>query len=552
MVHERLEGLDAATRRVLRAASVFGEVFWVGGVDALLGGTQPAHGWAEDLISREILVTRTGSRFPGERELAFRHALLREGAYAMLTEGDRVLGHALAGRWLEAHGEADAMVLAQHFEAARDEARAAIHHRAAAGQALRAADVDAAIARAERAMAAASSETERVEHAALLAEAHAWRDEWGRAAEYADEVVRLAPPGSAVWIRAMSWKQTAALIRSRADDLLPAIMQLATVEGAPGTGAELCAALTTTVFVLGLGGQTAMVAAMVARIDSIVAAEGPSDPHLLGAAGLAHTWDSAWGQGDAWTALRHARATVAAAEATHDTRHLRFARTFVAMCLWQLGLHAEADAALPPEAAAAGDLPGVVAAIYRAMFIVDHGLLDEARRLGERRIALAERDPPNSALRIAEGRWILGEVAAREGDLDAAERELAAALDPLRPTLRSWQAVAARLVLVRLARGRVAEAVALDRTLQESLASGGYGLRGTLVKLAHAEALRASGEEAAAGAALREAWTDLEARAARIDDPAARRAFLEEVPEHARVAARYGEWLGGVIASRAP
>jgi hypothetical protein len=545
MVHDRLEGLDLATRRVLRAASVFGEVFWAGGVGALLGGTPPADGWAEDLIAHEILVARTGSRFAGERELAFRHALLREGAYAMLTEGDRRLGHALAGEWLEAHGEADAMVLAQHFDAAGDEARAAIHLRAAAGQALRAADVDAAIAHAERAMAAAATETARVEHAALLAEAHAWRDDWSRAAGYADEVVRLSAPGSEVWIRAMSWKQSAALILGRADDLLPAIMALATVDGAPGTGVALVTALANTVFVLALGGQTAMAGGIVARMDAIVAAEGPSDPHLLGPAELAHTWDSAWGPGDAWAALRHARAAVAAAEETHDARHLRFACIFVGMALWQLGLHAEATAALPPEAAAPGDLPGVVAALYRAMFVVDHGGLDEARRLAERRIALAASDPPNTLMRVAEGRWILGEVAAREGDLETAERELSASLPVLLPVLRAWQVAAARLVAVRLAGCRVAEAIALDRTLQESNAAGGHGLRGTFVRLVHAEALHASGDEAAAHAALREAWDDLSARAARIDDPAARRAFLEEVPENARVAALYREWLGG-------
>jgi hypothetical protein len=65
------------------------------------------------------------------------------------------------------------------------------------------------------------------------------------------------------------------------------------------------------------------------------------------------------------------------------------------------------------------------------------------------------------------------------------------------------------------------------------------------VRLVHAEALHASGEEAAARAALREAWDDLQARAAAIEAPAARRAFLEEVPEHARVGALRREWLGG-------
>jgi len=39
------------------------------------------------------------------RELVFRHALLQEAAYDMLTAGDRALGHRRAGAFLEAHGE---------------------------------------------------------------------------------------------------------------------------------------------------------------------------------------------------------------------------------------------------------------------------------------------------------------------------------------------------------------------------------------------------------------------------------------------------------------
>lgn len=43
----------------------------------------------------------------------FRHALLRETAYALLTDDDRRLGHVLAGEWLEKQGEHDALVLAK-------------------------------------------------------------------------------------------------------------------------------------------------------------------------------------------------------------------------------------------------------------------------------------------------------------------------------------------------------------------------------------------------------------------------------------------------------
>jgi predicted ATPase len=112
MVQSRLAALDPASRRVLRAASVFGESFWPGGVMALSAGDDAAalHDRLAFLTRQEILVKRAVSRFPGEDEYAFRHALLREGAYALLTEEDRVLGHRLAGAWLEAHGEQDALM----------------------------------------------------------------------------------------------------------------------------------------------------------------------------------------------------------------------------------------------------------------------------------------------------------------------------------------------------------------------------------------------------------------------------------------------------------
>jgi predicted ATPase len=112
MVQSRLAALDPASRRVLRAASVFGESFWPGGVMALSAGDDAAalHDRLAFLTRQEILVKRAVSRVPGEDEYAFRHALLREGAYALLTEEDRVLGHRLAGAWLEAHGEQDALM----------------------------------------------------------------------------------------------------------------------------------------------------------------------------------------------------------------------------------------------------------------------------------------------------------------------------------------------------------------------------------------------------------------------------------------------------------
>src|SRR5262249_19336604 len=136
MVQARLEGLPAGARQVLRAASVFGQVFWRGGVGALLPGETDVADWLADLARREVVGARGAPRFSGESEHVFRHGVVREAAYAMLTEADRALGHRLAGEWLERMGESEAHLLAEHFERGDDAVRAAGWYRRAAEQAL--------------------------------------------------------------------------------------------------------------------------------------------------------------------------------------------------------------------------------------------------------------------------------------------------------------------------------------------------------------------------------------------------------------------------------
>src|SRR5262249_18821903 len=65
MVQSRLGALDDRTRRALRAASVFGEVFWMGAVACLLGASGVREAFSE-LVAREIILPRRESRFAGE------------------------------------------------------------------------------------------------------------------------------------------------------------------------------------------------------------------------------------------------------------------------------------------------------------------------------------------------------------------------------------------------------------------------------------------------------------------------------------------------------
>src|SRR5262249_25499434 len=148
-------------RQVLRAASVFGEVFWEGGVAALLGerfDRNALSAWLARLEDQEeVVATRETSRFADEPELVFRHALVREGASAMITAEDARLGHLLTGEWLEQHGETDALVLAEHFERGGEGARAGGFYRLAAEQALRTGDTASAAAAARLGLACAGT-----------------------------------------------------------------------------------------------------------------------------------------------------------------------------------------------------------------------------------------------------------------------------------------------------------------------------------------------------------------------------------------------------------
>jgi predicted ATPase len=118
MVHARLEKLDPAERRALRAASIFGRKFWRGGVMALLGGNVNVDSWLESLVESRIVKRRDASRFKNDDEYEFCDPLVREGAYALLTDADRALGHELAVEWLERMGEPDPAVITGHRQKA--------------------------------------------------------------------------------------------------------------------------------------------------------------------------------------------------------------------------------------------------------------------------------------------------------------------------------------------------------------------------------------------------------------------------------------------------
>jgi tetratricopeptide (TPR) repeat protein len=134
----RIENLPDKQRTLLRTASIFGETFWRGGLITLGNDATAVDHVVSELVDNELIRRRAYSTVLGQEELCFRHAFLREAAYAMLTDDDRLVGHGMAAVWLEDSGGHEPEVLAYHWEHAGEPERAAEGYYAAA---RRAADI---------------------------------------------------------------------------------------------------------------------------------------------------------------------------------------------------------------------------------------------------------------------------------------------------------------------------------------------------------------------------------------------------------------------------
>jgi tetratricopeptide (TPR) repeat protein len=117
----RVDSLPVPEKRLLQAASVVGRVFWV---EPLRG---PGYDIADPLAaleSRGLVLARPTSSLAGQVEFAFKHALLRDVAYASLPAAQRARAHADIAEWLEdvsqdRVGEVMELV-AYHYAAAAD------------------------------------------------------------------------------------------------------------------------------------------------------------------------------------------------------------------------------------------------------------------------------------------------------------------------------------------------------------------------------------------------------------------------------------------------
>lgn len=127
MLQARIGRLEMGARRVLLAASVFGETFWEAGVAQVLGSTVTSDELQRLLAmlrEQEMIEPHSKGILPNQHEYGFHHALVRDASYALLTPRDREVGHRLVAEFLASAGERNWAKIAEHFERGNDPERA--------------------------------------------------------------------------------------------------------------------------------------------------------------------------------------------------------------------------------------------------------------------------------------------------------------------------------------------------------------------------------------------------------------------------------------------
>ena len=537
MAQSRIEQLDKDARRVLRAASVFGEHCWEGGLRAVLGGELDVRALLDALAREELLVHVPQSRYSESPEYRFRHALLRDAAYAMMTDDDRRSSHGVAARWLESVHEKDARILADHYETAQIDDSARRWLLRATKSAIEAGDARGTIAFAQRGVELGATGLERGQ--LLLSLGYAEGLISAPIPELLREALDLLEFGTASW-----WLGLAALIfgccmRGRPTEAAPHVKLAIEAPFVPerrvfsGQGLVL---LVGGLILLGKGG----VAETVLR-RATQAAASYEEPDPVFNAFLHAAWcalgamapiSGKWRLEEAYREGRRAAAVLEELGATHGQALSLY---YFAVAAMHLGRHEDArDAAARSVEIARRvgiDEGWPLLFLGRALLRLDKA--DEAMSV----IAPLRSSPDCTVAQMLP--VIEAEAHLRLGDLVRASNEARPACDGVSPRL-------ARLAACVLARaeillGRPAEALSAVDKARAQQTSDGLESDVDLLTL-RAEALMAVGDAPAAREAITKARELVLRIGSEVADAALRESFYQNVEPCALALALSERW----------
>ena len=538
MAQMRLEQLPAGGRQLLRAASVFGTVFWPRGVRHLVATERERpdiDNWLDLLSDQEIIESIAREKFPEYRAFRFRHDVLREAAYASLTPSDRQLAHRLAGDWLTEAGEQNPLVLAEHYERGGALDKALPRFLEAAQASLQAHDYDAAPTLVHRGGACGARGAELGMFRLVETRACAWSTAGVRGEEVAEQAMQLLDTGSEAWWEAAALRMNMAIIVGKTGPFVDTLQQVSSVEFPASTthsAVFACAYASMALHRVGRHGQAKELVDRIAGLD-----EASAGLIAAGYTSIALVYQARYADSSPGAAYDHASRAVQCFTNAGDRWGLAGAEIELAKALCTLGAY-DVAAAMFREILVRMRDNGVryledATVNYLGLAIARQGRLDDAIELF---VASLGARGVTGGLSAGLARFHLAAVYRLAGQLDKAEAEARAAaraslpLPPMRPAaLASLARIVHEQGKTEDAQKLMAEArIAVSRS---PVIDEGEAFYDAIDIAMHLEA----GERAAAAAKARDAYRRLMKRRDTIEHEHLRRSFVEASPDNADV-----------------
>jgi hypothetical protein len=551
MLQARIGRLEAGARRVLATASLFGNTFWLGGILAMLRATCPPeeiNAWLGLLVREEIISHHTESRFVADIEYVFRHALVCDAAYSLLTDVSRKQGHRLAGAFLENVGEPEAFSLAEHFARSDEPARATPWYIRAADRELARNDLDKTWLCAERGLQACPAGEDMGVLQSLQCTVAFWRHEWMAVYPFGAKALLQLAPGGLRWCTIVGYMLIGAGHTGQANELAHLVTVLTDVRPAPEARGTYLEAIAWLIMMFSILGDRGAARSHIERLGQL-AETLPEDENCLGWKHMSHSVYKRALEADPWGAMVAARASSEAFRKAGAVRNWLMARIFLSYAEDELGSLATAEVTLR-DAILEGQRwhhDPVIVRYGRAYLAWMLARRPDTERLAEVTaliMDLAAR-PEFSDSGNVTAHCALALQSNAAGDLQGAETyAIAACENSLNIPIEHLQALTV-LIRIYLRQGQI-EAAQRSATegmaLLSQLRCAGYAE--IPFRLAAAEACHADGAFEAARGALQETLRQIQIRSAGIPDPVARVRYCSASAENARARLLARSWLG--------
>lgn len=542
MLQARIGRFDSGPRRAVLAASVFGRTFSRGGVAALLDvrpGSSELADALRTLCEAEVIQQSADSRLSGETAYGFRHALVRDAAYRLLTDADLEMGHRLAAGFLEGAGERDPVIIAEHYELGNERACAAALYARAAEQFYERHEQHGALRCADRALACGLPESVRDIMHAIRTILAFWEEDLPGCTRSAPAILSKLEPGGVWWCRLLSAAILAAGQSGDEECLSVCSRALLQAEPHPIARVPYVEALGFLCNVSCITGQIEQMTMLLRRLELLVPDGGDTDLLSVGWKSCSVSFCGFLVGDDPYQPALAGRCGIAAFHEAGDLRGKCAPQSFVAMLLMGLGESEESErlSRTAFEQAVRIGQPFVIdySRLHLGFLLSGSDRPEWQKEAAELAHAQLSGGAANS-LHTSMAHGVLARVAAKQGDFAGAVASAARAYELLRFFPPYWYFVAPAYLHALVQSGQVAEARKLaDEGMAALARTRSGGVNDIAVRLACAQVLAESGAIPEAYDACRAALTRLEERAARIPDAAARSRYLRRVPENARL-----------------